>query len=305
MSFCLQILGSGSAVPHYGRNHTSHALIVNTKVFLIDCGEGTQIQLSKFKVKKERIAAIFISHLHGDHYLGLMGLLSSMHLFDRTKPLLLVSPPGLSEILTLQLKYSNTVFNYKIDHVEIPADSNQIVFEDKSISVSTFPLNHRIPTIGYRFDEKPKPRRINKEKLPDDIKLQDIAKLKTGHNITDTSGNVIYTNEQLTLPPKKSRSYVYCSDTKYDPSLIEFIKNASLLYHEATFLEVHKPIAEKTFHSTAKQAASIAKQGSVGQLIIGHFSARYSDISLFSDEAKSVFGKTMLAREGKTYCIED
>jgi len=304
LSFCLQILGSGSAVAQYGRNHTSHALIINSKVFLIDCGEGTQIQLSKFRVKKERIAAIFISHLHGDHYLGLMGLLSSMHLLGRTKTLLLVSPPGLSDIITIQLKYSNTVLNYKIDHVEVSGDNKQIVFEDKYITVRTFPLNHRIPTVGFRFDEKPKQRRINKEKLPNDIKLQDIAKLKTGQNITDHSGNVIYNNE-LTLPPRKSRSYAFCSDTKYDPSLIDFIQNVNLLYHEATFLEVHQPIAEKTFHSTAKQAASIANQGLVGELIIGHFSARYKDISMFSDEAKSVFNKTFLAKEGDIYCIDD
>ncbi len=305
MSFCLQILGSGSAVPQYGRNHTSQALTINSKIFLIDCGEGTQIQIAKYKIKKERIAAIFISHLHGDHYLGLMGVLSTMHLLGRTKPIILVSPPGLKEIITLQLKYSNTILNYRIIHIEITGNQQELVFEDRNITVNAFPLNHRIPTFGYRFDEKIKPRRIIREKLPKDIKLQDIAKLKTGEDIMDESGKTIYKNRNLTLPPKKSRSFAFCSDTNYDPSILRFVRQVDLLYHESTFLEVNSSIADKTSHTTAKQAASIAKQGDVGKLIIGHYSARYKDISPFASEAKSIFPSTFLAEEGENFCVDE
>ncbi len=305
MSFCLQILGSGSAVPSQGRNHTSHALTVNNNIFLIDCGEGTQLQLKRFGIKKERIRSIFISHLHGDHYLGLMGLLSTMHLFGRTKPLTLVSPPGLREILMLQLKYSLTVINYDINYKEIDGNESQEVFKNRHLKVTAFPLEHRIPCFGYRFDEKPKQLRINKKKLPKDIKLQEIALLKAGKDILDDEGTIRYSNKSLTLPPHKSRSYAFCSDTRYALSVITHIKDVDLLYHESTFIEKNASIADKTYHSTAEQAARIAKASNANGLIIGHYSARYKDLNPFLIEAKKTFKNTQLAEEGKSYCIEE
>jgi len=305
LSFCLQILGSGSAVPSYGRYHTSQALAINNNVFLIDCGEGTQLQLSRFGVKKERIIAIFISHLHGDHYLGLMGLLSSMHLYGRTKPLSLVAPQGMREIITLQLRLSNTVFKYEINFLEISGDQSQVVFEDKRITIKAFPLEHRIPCFGYRFDEKTKPIRIDKEKLPENIKLQEIIVLKSGEDVLEPNGKIKYRYKSFTLPPRKSRSFAFCSDTRYTSSIIPYIRNVDLLYHESTFLESNASLADKTYHSTAAQAADIAKQCKAKSLVIGHYSARYKEIDLFLEEAIKIFKNTNLAEEGKTFCIDD
>jgi len=305
LTFCLKILGSGSSVPAYGRLHAAQLLTINNTYYLIDCGEGTQLSLMKFRLKQNRINAIFISHLHGDHYLGLTGLISSMHLLGRQKPLKIFAPPGLSEIIAIQLKYSNTVIRFETKLTELTEDTLYLIHETTTHTVHAFPLSHRVPCWGFVFREKPKPRRIIKEKLPDNILIQDIARLRSGMDLSDQSGKVIYKNKDLTLPPKKSRSYAYCSDTVYDPQLISYIKGVDLLYHESTFLKEKEDIAAKTYHTTAEQAAKIAKAANVDKLIIGHYSARYRTVSEFQSEASKTFGETELALEGKTFCVEE
>jgi ribonuclease Z len=233
-------------MPAHGRNHSSQVLSINNHNILIDCGEGTQHQINKYNVKPSKIEAIFISHLHGDHYLGLMGLISSMHIQGRTKPLKVFAPNGLKEILMVQLKYSNTSLNFKLELKELDIRGIVLIYQSKSYTVEAFPLNHRIPCFGFLIREKKKPIRINKERLPDNISIQDIASLKKGQDILDKSGNVVYRNEYLTLPPRKSRSFAYCSDTIYDENLLQYIQGVDLLYHESTFLEERVQSAKDT-----------------------------------------------------------
>ena len=305
MSFSIKILGSNSAIPAYGRNHSSQLLTVHNHRYLIDCGEGTQLRLSKFKLKISKIDYIFISHLHGDHYLGLQGLLSSMHLLGRTKKLELFGPPGTADIITLQLKYSQTVLNYPINFHEITCDSFCQIHEDKLLEVYSIPLKHKIDCSGFLFIEKPKPRRFIKEKLPSDLTLKEIAILKKGLDITDSNGKVKYKNSDLTRDPRPIRSYAYCSDTKYDVDIIPHVKGVDILYHEATFLHENENWAQTTFHSTSKQAGKIANRAKVGKLLIGHFSARYKDLDPFLVEAREEFKNTELALEGQTFVIND
>ncbi len=299
MSFSLTILGSNSATPAYGRHHTAQYLQIQKNTFLVDCGESTQLQLAKYKCKTQKIDHIFISHLHGDHYLGLMGLLFTMHLLKREKELHIYGPKGLSEIITIQLKYSDSTLNYDIVFHELNNLEKQLIFEDSSVEVYCFPLNHRIPCTGFLFKEKLKPVRIDKDKMPANLSLLQIAMLKRGEDVSDEKGNLLYKNSDLTLPPKKSRSYAYCSDTKYDESIIEHIKDVDLLYHEATFLEGKAIWAEKTFHSTTDQAGKIATAANAGKLLIGHYSARYKDLSPFLEETQNYFPETELAIEGE------
>lgn len=227
-----------------------------------------------------------------------MGLLFTMHLLKRGNDLHLYGPRGLEEIITLQLQYSDSVLNYNIIFHELNPEAPELIFEDKILEVHSFPLNHRIPCTGFLFKEKPKPVRIKKEALPENLPLQQIARLKKGLDVVDENGNVLYKNEELTIPPRKSRSYAYCSDTKFDERIIPIIQNVDLLYHEATFLKEKAIWADKTFHSTTQQAAEMAKAAKVGKLIIGHYSARYKDLSPFLEEAKQYFENTVLAIEG-------
>ncbi len=305
MAFQLKILGSNSAIPAYGRNHSAQILIVNGSHYLIDCGEGTQLQIAKYKGKLHKIDNIFISHLHGDHYLGLLGLISSMHLQSRTKDLNIYGPVGLQEIITVQLKYSQTVLNYKVNLTELDANEHIKIHEDRNVTVHSFPLDHRINCNGFFIKEKEKPLRLIKEKLPEEISLSQIADLKKGMDVVDENGEVIYRNAEMTLPPKRSRSLAYCSDTKYDPDIVKYIAGADLLYHESTFLHENEYWAERTYHSTTKQAASIAKEAKVGKLLLGHFSARYKDLTPFQSEAQEIFKNSFLATEGQTYEVED
>jgi len=270
----------------------------------MDCGEATQLQLKRYKLRAQRINNIFISHLHGDHYLGLMGLLSTMHLMGRSQKLNLYGPKGLSEIITMQLKYSQTVFNYDINFVEVDTTQNKVVHEDNFVQVYSIPLNHRIPCCGYLFAEKKKNRRIKKEVLPNDFSIRNIIRLKHGEDILDEEGNLLYKNAALTLPARKSYSYAFCSDTKYDESIVPMIKGVDLLYHEATFLEEHADRAGNTYHSTAKEAATIAKKAKVGKLILGHFSVRYKELEPIRDEAQTVFENSELALEGEEFILD-
>ncbi|QHT69765.1 ribonuclease Z [Rhodocytophaga rosea] len=304
MTFVLKILGSNSAAPAFNRNPTSQLLHVEQNYFLIDCGEGTQMQLNKYKVRFNRIDHIFISHLHGDHYLGLTGLLSTMHLNKRTEDLYLFGPPGIGEILTLQFKYSDTRLHYKIHFREL-TQIRELIFENENLTVETIPLNHRIQCTGFLFREKPKKRRLNKAVLPQNLSLSQIARLKKGEDLVNGQGEIIYRNEELTLPPKKSRSYAYCSDTSYYEPIIEQITGVDLLYHESTFLEVETQRASETFHSTARQAAKIAQLAKVKKLILGHYSSRYKDLSLFLEEARSIFPNTVLSIEGEETELKD
>ncbi|QSE96252.1 ribonuclease Z [Fulvivirga lutea] len=305
MPFELKILGCNSATPAYGRHHTSQLLHTGKNYFLIDCGEGTQERLTQYKAHTGKINHIFISHLHGDHYLGLMGLLFTMHLLKRSHDIHLYGQRGLDEIILTQLRYSDSKLNYKIVFHELDPKIKENIFEDDQVEVYSFPLKHRIPCCGFLFKEKPKPYRINKEKLTDDISLQAIASLKQGKDFIDERTKKSYKVEEYTLPPRKSRSYAYCSDTKYDEDIIPIIKDADLLYHEATFLADKAKWAHLTFHSTTHEAGKIAKAANVGQLLIGHYSARYKDVTPFVEEAREIFANTILSEEGQLIEVED
>jgi ribonuclease Z len=303
LPFELTILGSNSAIPIHGRHHTAQHLKIQNHHFLIDCGESAQLQLQLYGLKSQRLEAIFISHLHGDHYLGLVGLLSSMHLQGRTKELHLFGPPQLSDIITTQLRYSETTFRYPVHFHALAMEENEVIYENSKISVSTLPLQHRIPCVGFVFKEKPHPLSIDKEKLPEVISHKELAGLKKGEDILDDTGNIKYKAKDLTHPRRKSRSYAYCTDTLYLPELAETLRGVDMLYHEATFLTEKELKATNTYHATAGQAAQLAKDANVGKLIIGHFSARYKDLTPLQEEARKVFKNSYLAIEGKTFKI--
>ena len=302
MSLELQILGSNSAAFAHRRHHTSQLFKVQNEHFLIDCGEGTQLLLKKHHVKISRIDHIFISHLHGDHYFGLIGLLSTMHLFGREKELTLIAPPGLSEIISLQLKYSQTWLMYKINFVEWTPDKVELVFENQSLTVHTIPMNHVVPCSGFLFQEKPKRRRINRRALEGlELSHLDLNRLKDGKDLLNLDETVRFENNVMTLDPFPSFNYAYCSDTRFKPEIIEQIKGVDLLYHESTFADDMKERAHSTFHCTAKEAATIAKEAQVGRLVLGHFSARYRELDIILEEAKAVFPHSALAIEGTKF----
>lgn len=303
-NFELTILGCSSATPTSTRNPTAQLLNIAERFFLIDCGEATQIQLRKFKLKFQRINHIFISHLHGDHYLGLIGLLSSMHLLGRTVDLHLYCPSELEEIIEVQFKHSQTYLRFKIIYHHHKYIANDLIFEDNKVEVRTILLNHRIPCCGFLFTEKPLLSNISKEIIQKyQIPVEQILSIKGGADFITTEGELI-PNSKLVSNKLKPRSYAYCSDTCYDERIIEFIKGVDLLYHEATFLNEMLPRAKETFHSTALQAATIAQKAEVHQLMIGHYSARYRDLQPLLDEAQTVFSNTILSIEGKSTVVE-
>jgi ribonuclease Z len=299
--FELTILGCSSATPTSDRYPTAQALQVAGRFFLIDCGEGAQIQVRKYSIKFQRINRIFISHLHGDHYLGLMGFISSLHLLGRTNELHIYSQAELKEIIEIQLKYSHTRLNYPIVWHPLSYDSSQLLFEDEKFSVETIILNHRIPCCGFLFREKLHPRKIRKDKLEQySIPIEWLHRIKQGEDYVMDNGKVI-PNAEVSEDPPPSRSYAYCSDTRYNEGIVEQIKGVDLLYHEATFLQDRLDRAIETFHSTTKEAATIAKMAGVKKLVIGHYSARYRDLTPLLNEARSVFPNTELAVEGQMY----
>jgi ribonuclease Z len=304
LTFKLKILGSNSAAPAHTRNQTSQLLTINNYRFLIDCGEGTQMQLTKYNVKLNKIDHVFISHLHGDHFFGLMGLISTMHLFRRSKELHIYGPPDLAEIIVANLKYSRSFLNFRLVFHPLEKDTPEVIYENEYLTVQTIPLTHGIRCNGFLFKEKPKPKKINKEKLPEDFSLKNIARLKKGFDIVDDDGNLIHKNEDLTLPEKKSYSYAYCSDTIYNEDIIPLIADVDLLYHESTFTTEMENRANETFHSTAKQAARIASKANVSKLILGHYSVRYKDLKPILDEARAVFRESVLAKEGENIILE-
>jgi ribonuclease Z len=299
----LTILGSGAATPTLKRGVTSQYLNFNERKILIDCGEGTQLQLRKFKISFQRLQFIFISHLHGDHYLGLMGLLSSMHLLGRTKPIYVFAPPELQEILETQFRLTYVKLKFDIIYHPLKFKEKTLIFEDNIIEVFAFPLKHRIPCYGFLFKEKPKERGMIKEKIDElDIKIPEILKLKVSENVTREDKSVLSYLE-LTTPPDNPKSYAFCTDTKYIESLSETLKDVDLLYHEATFIQGLLKRAKATYHTTAFQAASLAKDAHVGQLLLGHFSQRYSSTKDIEQEAKSVFENTTCVKDGDNFVL--
>jgi ribonuclease Z len=303
LEFEVTILGTGSATPAAGRNPSAQVLMHHQRLFLIDCGEGAQMQMRRFHVRSNRINHVFISHLHGDHYLGLPGFLASLHLKSRTNELHLYCHRPLKEILELQFKYSQTHIRFPIIYHFLDPEKTECIYEDDSLEVVSFPLNHRIDCNGFIFKEKPKLFPVRKEMLEFyNIHPQDIPKIKRGEDFTTESGEII-PNARITLPRQPSASYAYCSDTNYMPQLSEVLNGVDLLYHEATFLHELKSRARETYHTTALEAATLAGNASVKQLLIGHFSARYHDLNDFETEAKAVFEATLVAEEGKTYAV--
>lgn len=304
LPFELTILGCSSATPTSKRNPTAQVLNVCDRLFLIDCGEATQIQLRRYKIKFQKINHIFISHLHGDHYFGLIGLLSSMHLLGRTKELHLYAPAELKEIIDLQHKYSYTQLNYEIIFHPLQFEKSELLFEDEKVSVETIILNHRINCCGFLFKEKPHPRNIIPEKIKEyKIPTVEIPKIKNGSDYNTEEGKKIK-NAELTIEGFPQRSYAYCSDTCYYEPIIEKIRGVDLLYHEATFMQDMAARAKETFHTTTIQAGTIAQKAAVKKLIIGHFSARYKDAEPLLIETKTVFENTVLAAEGERYTLE-
>ena len=304
MTFEVQILGSSSATPIYQRHPTAQVLNIHEKLFLVDCGEGTLIQMNRYHIRFHRINHIFISHLHGDHYLGLMGLLSTMHLQGRSEDLHLYCQPELKEMVDIQLLYSQTQLRYLVVYHFLDAKKAELIYEDEDIEVNTIILNHRIPCTGFLFREKAKLRKLIREQLIHfNIPVQAYSALKNGKDYTDDKGNTI-PNIELTTDPRIPRAYAFCSDTIYDETLVPILRHIDLLYHESTFLSDKADRAKETYHSTAAQAANIAKLANVKRLIIGHFSARYKNLYPLLEEARTVFENTTLAVEGDRFTIE-
>lgn len=299
----LNILGCHSATPLENAHTTSQVLEVKDHIFLIDCGEGTQIQLRNQKIKFSRIKHIFISHLHGDHFYGLVGLVSTFRLLGRTADLHIYGPKGIKEVITLQLKLANSWTNYNLFFHELEQEESVLIFEDDSLRVHTIPLDHRVYTNGFLFEEKPGLRRLDKEKIKNyDIPHYDFQQLKLGKDLVLEDGTVVQ-NDRVTLNPKPIKRYAFCSDTAYNESIVPLVEVVDLLYHEATFLDAHENLAEKTKHSTATQAAKIAQLAKVKRLVLGHFSSRYRDKNGFLTEAAPFFDEVELAADGKIFDI--
>ncbi len=297
----LTILGCYAATPRTFTNPTSQVLQINGHLFLIDCGEGTQVELRRNKIKFSRIKHVFISHLHGDHCFGLVGLISTFRLLNRETELHVYGPKGIKQIITLQLKLSKSWTNYPLYFHELESNGPELIFEDDKISVETIPLNHRIYTNGFLFKEKIGPRKLLiNEALNHNIDVSLYQSVKMGKDVISNDGKKI-PNNLVTEDPDPPKSYAFCSDTAYYPEIIPQIKNTTVLYHESTFMEANEELAAPTKHSTAKQAALIAKEANVGKLILGHFSTRYNGIQGFQEEAISIFPEVELADDGKIF----
>jgi len=298
-------LGSNSAAPATNRYPSSQVVNVSDELSLVDCGEGTQMQMRKYKIKFQKINHIFISHLHGDHYLGLMGLIFTYHLLSRENPLHIYATAELEKLITLQLKVSNCRLVYPLVFHKLNHKSSELLYEDENLTVESIPLKHSIPTSGFLFREKKRLRNINIEALKgENVDYHEFEKIKRGADYINAQGKV-FKNEDITFPPPPVRAYAYCSDTEYDENIIRYIRGADLLYFEATFKQDKAEVAKEKQHSTTHDAGNIALKAEVKKLLIGHFSARYEDEELDSllEEAKSIFPDTELAIEGKTFNV--
>lgn len=297
----LTILGCYAATPRTITNPTAQVLEMKNRLFLIDCGEGTQVQLRKNKIKFSKINHIFISHLHGDHFFGLIGTISTFALLGRTTDLHIYGPKGIKEIITLQLRLSNSWTTYDLFFHELESSESEVIFEDNNVIVKTIPLKHRVYTNGFLFQEKPSERKLNVEAVEHyDIHVAYYQKIKNGGNVTLDDGTVIE-NGKLSFDPIPPMSYAFCSDTVYHEAIIPIIKNVDVLYHEATFLQSEEALALKTLHSTAIEAARIALKANAKKLVLGHYSTRYEGIERFKDEAQTIFPNVLLADDGRSF----
>jgi ribonuclease Z len=294
----VKILGCYAATPRTITNPTSQVLEIKSHMFLVDCGEGTQVQLRRHKIKFSQIEHIFISHLHGDHFFGLIGLISTFMLLGREKDLHVYGPKGIKEAILLLLKLGNAYTSYNLFFHELTSKESEVIYEDEKVKVTTIPLKHRVYTNGYLFEEKNKERKLNIDAILNyEIEKVYYNKIKYGGDITLDDGRII-PNTELTFDPEVAKSYAFCSDTIYNEEIIPIIKNVTVLYHESTFLESESHLAEKTMHTTAKQAANIAKLAEVKNLLLGHYSTRYGNIELFRTEANEIFENVLLADDG-------
>ena len=297
----LTILGCYSATPRAFTNTTSQVLEIGNHMFLIDCGEGTQVHLRKHKIKFNRIKHIFISHLHGDHFFGLVGLISTFRLLTRETDLHIYGPEGIKEVVTLQMKLADSWTNYNLIFHELKSKESELIFEDETILVYTIPLDHRVYTNGYLFKEKEGDRKLNIGAVEEaNIDVAYYRKLKQGFDVINEEG-VLIKNKTVTKSGHKPKSYAFCSDTSYKEDIVPIIKDVNVLYHESTFLDKHAHLAESTKHSTAKEAAVIAKKASVGLLLLGHYSTRYEGLNQFKEEAKEIFDDVELSEDGKIF----
>lgn len=293
----LIILGAGSALPTRNNFPTSQIMELREKQYMIDCGEGTQIRMRQMGLKINRLGHIFISHLHGDHCFGLIGLISSFGMLNRTADLYVHGPFGITKLFETQIAFFCDDLPFKLIFEEYDTTKNELIFDDRSVAVYSIPLKHRVPCSGFLFKEKSRDRHIIREMIDFyQVPVSQLHLIKAGADFINADGDII-PNERLTSAPDKTISYAYCSDTAYSEKIIPIIKGVDLLYHEATFAESEKVRAKKTMHSTAIQAATIAKKAEVEKLLIGHFSARYADQHQLLEEAKSVFQQTILAQD--------
>lgn len=296
--FRVHILGCGSALPTLKHNPSSQIVEIRGKCFLIDCGEGTQTQLRRSKIKFTRISAVFISHVHGDHCFGLIGMVSTFGMLGRTAPLHIYAPAGFSNIMKMQIDFFCKDLEYEVVFHDVDTNANNIIYEDRSLTVETVPLSHRVPCCGFIFREKQTLPHILRD-MTDYYKVpvSQFNNIKNGADWVDEEGNVIpYT--RLTTPSEPARSYAYCSDTRYLPMLHECLKDVCVLYHESTYSKEDEDMAKMYFHSTAAQAAQVASDANVGKLVLGHYSARYEDENRLLEEAKNIFPNTVLSDEG-------
>lgn len=296
--FEINILGCGAALPTPRRLSSSQIVNIREKLFMLDCAEGTQMALRRSRLNFSHLQAIFLTHLHGDHVFGLLGMLSTFGLLGRLQDLHIYGPQDLQRIFQPQIDYFCTDSPFRIILHEIGTNTPQTIYEDRSVAISTIPLKHRIPCCGYLFQEKPTSRHIRRDiidfyKIP----ISQINNIKSGMDWTTEDGTFI-ANEQMTTPPDPVRSYAYCTDTAYRPQLADLLQNVTCLYHEGTFSQEHALLAKKTFHSTAAQAAQVAFDAHAEQLVLGHFSARYKSEDILLHEATKIFPNTTLAEDG-------
>lgn len=301
--FGVTILGNNSALPAFDRHPTAQVITLNEHIFLVDCGEGTQMQIARYKIRRSKINHIFISHLHGDHYFGLIGLITSMGLLGREHELHLYAPKGLDDLIAMQLNVADTSLPFKLHFHALEQDG--LIVDTHKYSVECFAVKHRIACWGFIFREKKTPRKINKdEAVKYEIPTAFYEKLKLGFDYETKSGSIIK-NDLVTIANSPARSYAYCADTIYDEAIATKVKSVNLLYHETTYLKDLHERAALRFHSTTIQAANIANLACVQKLIIGHFSSKYEFLDEFVAEAKQVFSNTELATEGKTFLIQN
>ncbi|PSL31729.1 ribonuclease Z [Chitinophaga ginsengisoli] len=301
--FAVTILGNNSALPTLERHPTAQIITCNDQLILVDCGEGTQLQFARYKIKSSRLRYIFISHLHGDHYFGLIGLLNSLNLLGRKEPLTIFAPPELEAIIQLQMQCSGTIFQFELQFVPLLEENQGLILSDKDLNVSFFPTIHRIPCYGFIFEMQKRKRKL----LPEQAKVYEIpaayySKLQEGADYQRKDGFLVK-NDWVTLPPPREKKYVFYADTAYSEELVRFAHNADLVYHETTYLHALAERAAERFHSTTVQAATLALKAHAHRLIVGHFSSKYTDLTCFEEECREIFPNSDVATEGATFII--